>query len=605
MKDGFHSVPEMFLARVGETPDAPAFLYPRDPEWITLTWRQTGERVRAISAGLRALGVADEQRVAILSGTRIDWVLADLGILCAGAATTTIYPANTIEEFAYILNDSGAVAVFVENQDLLDRLAGERANLPQVKRVVLFEGVARPSDWVVTLEELEALGRERAAATPGEFEATIGRIAGDHLATLIYTSGTTGQPKGVELLHDAWVYEGEAITALDMISRDDVQYFWLPLAHVFGKVIEAAQVQIGFATAIDGRVDKLVDQLAVIRPTFLCAVPRIFERVYNKVVGQVQEAGGAKLAIFKWAVGVGRRVSALAQQGKRPAGWLAIEHRIADALVFRKLRARFGGRVRFFISGSAPLSREMAEFFHACGLLILEGYGLTESSAASCVNRERDYRFGTVGQALPGTELRIAEEDGEILLRGRGIMRGYRGLPEATAAALDAGGWLHTGDIGEVDAQGFLRITDRKKDLIKTSVGKYVAPQVLEGKLRMESRFISQAVIHGNNRAFVSALITINHDELRTWASERGLAHLPYGELARHDETRQLVGSVVERVNRGLPKHEQIRKFELLPQDFAVETGELTPSLKVKRRVVETKYREVLEGLYKEAVERI
>jgi long-chain acyl-CoA synthetase len=400
------------------------------------------------------------------------------------------------------------------------------------------------------------------------------------------------------------MYEGEAIAGIGMLTAGDLQYLWLPMAHIFGKVLESAQLAIGFPTAIDGRVDRLVDNLAAVRPTFVCAVPRIFERVYNRIVAQAQQSGPLKRELFKWAVGVGRRASAQRLKRRRPSPWLTVQHTVADVLVLRKVRSRFGGRLRFFISGSAPLSREIAEFFHACGLLVLEGYGLTESGAASCVNRPGSFKFGSVGLPLPGTEVRIAD-DGEILLRGRGNMRGYHGLPEATADAIDADGWLHTGDIGAQDDDGFVRVTDRKKDLIKTSVGKYVSPQALEGRLRTESRFISQAVIHGDGRAFVSALLTINHDELRPWADERGLGHLSYGDLARHDDTRQLIGSVVERVNASLAKHELIRRFELLPQDFSVETGELTPSLKVKRRLVETRYKDVIESLYEETIERM
>jgi long-chain acyl-CoA synthetase len=604
MAGGFRCVPEMFLQRVRSTPDAQAFLYPRDSEWRTLSWRQTEERVRAIAGGLRALGVRDEERVAILSNTRIEWILADLGILCAGAATTTIYPANASEELAYILNDSKSVAVFVEDDAMLERLRRQRQQLPGVLKAILFQGEPEPADWVLSLEQLEASGRARAAAQPGELEATLDRITGDSLATLVYTSGTTGTPKGVELAHDCWVYQGEAIAAIGILAPNDLQYLWLPMAHIFGKLLEVAQLAVGFPSAVDGRVDKLLDNLAVMRPSFICAVPRIFERAYNRIVARAQQSGPLRLALFKWAVEVGRRVSARRQERQPLSAWLAAQHAVADLVVLRKIRSRFGGRLRFFISGSAPLSRDMAEFFHACGLLILEGYGLTESSAASCVNRPASFKFGSVGLPLPGTELRIAD-DGEILLRGRGNMRGYHGLPEATAQAIDRDGWLHTGDIGALDEDGFVRITDRKKDLIKTSVGKYVSPQALEGRLRTESRYISQVVIHGDGRAFVSALLTINHDELRHWADERGLGHLSYGDLARHDDTRRLIGSVVERVNGSLAKHELIRRFELLPQDFSVEGGELTPSLKVKRRLVEARYKDVIESLYEESIERM
>ncbi len=426
-------------------------------------------------------------------------------------------------------------------------------------------------------------------------------IRADSLATLIYTSGTTGQPKGVELTHDCWVYEAEAIDALRMIGPDDLQYFWLPLAHVFGKVLEAAQIHIGFPTAVDGRVERLVANLKVIRPTFICAVPRIFEKVRNKVLAQAQAAGGLKQKIFLRAFDVGAKVSKLRQAGKKPGVFLALRAAAADLLVFRKVRETFGGRLRFFISGSAPLARDLAEFFHAFNLLILEGYGLTESSAATFVNRPDGYRFGTVGLALPGTEVRTAP-DGEILLRGRGVMRRYHNRPDATAEALDRDGWLHTGDIGELDANGFLKITDRKKDLIKTSAGKYVAPRALEGRLALLCRYVDQVLVHGNSRKFCSALITLNGEEIRVWARQNGLEQTSLADLAAHDSVRALVKSAVDELNARVPRHESIRKFALLPTEFSVESGELTPSLKPKRRVIEQKYADVLASLYEGTV---
>lgn len=602
------SVAEMFLHRVAQTPEREAYRYPTTgadgtDTWKSLSWREVSDRVRAIASGLRALGLADEDRCAILCSTRIEWILVDLAILCAGGATTTIYPSSTAEESAFIVADSETRFVFAEDAAQLAKLASKRAELPNLKQVIVIDNKGfSDGDFALSLDALMAKGREYDAAHPQAFEQVARAVRPEALATLIYTSGTTGQPKGVELTHDCWIYEGQAIAELGLLETDDLQYLWLPLSHVFGKVLESAQLHIGFATAVDGRIDKLVANLAVVRPTFVAAVPRIFEKVHNKVVGGAREGGAVKRAIFKWAVGVGRQASALRQQGEEPRGWLGVQVGLADKLVFSKLRAIFGGRVRFFISGSAPLNRDLAEFFHAAGVLVCEGYGLTESSAASFVNRPHAFRFGTVGQALPGTEVRIAAEDGEILLRGRGIMRGYRGQPEATAAALDADGWLHTGDIGEVDADGFLRITDRKKDLIKTSGGKYVAPQALEGALKVACPYVSQVLVHGDKRNYVSALVTLDEEAVRKWAAGEGLGEASVAELSRNEKLRALLQGYFDQLNATLPRYATIKKFAVLPADFTVEAGELTPSLKPKRKAIEAKYRAVLDAFYDDAL---
>jgi long-chain acyl-CoA synthetase len=602
----YRSLAEMFRDRVATTPDRDAFYTPGPGDgWTTTTWRQVDERVRAIAGGLKALGLQDEQRVAILSGTRIEWLYADFGVLVAGGATSTIYPQSTADEAAYILQDSDTVLVVAENGEQLEKLRSQRASIPRVQKVIVVDAFAGKDDWAMTLAELEARGREWNAQHPRELDRIIDAVTPERLATLIYTSGTTGRPKGVALTHDCWCYEGLAMAQIGTLVPEDKQYLWLPLSHSFGKVLEVAILQVGLPTAVDGRIDKIVDNLAVIRPTFMAAAPRIFEKVYNKVVTGAREAGGAKLAIFQWAVPVGMRVSKLRQQGKEPTGLLALQFRIADKLVFQKLRARFGGRIRCFVSGSAPLNRDMAEFFHAAGLLILEGYGLTESSAASFVNRTDDYAFGTVGIPVPGTEVKIAESDGEILLRGRGIMRGYWNLPEITAETKDADGWLHTGDIGELDAKGRLKITDRKKDLIKTSGGKYVAPQKLESRLKSLSTFVSQVVVHGDARHFCSALVTLDPEALTKWAAANGKAGRSYAELASDPDVRRLVEPAIETLNGELAKYETIKKWTLLPKDFTVEDGELTPSLKVKRKVIETKYRHVLDGFYEGALEAV
>lgn len=597
----FKSVAEMFHHRVRSTPDGDAFYYRKSGTWVTMLWKEVGVRSRNVACGLRSLGIKEEQRVAIQSGTRLEWILADMGILCAGAACTTIYPSSTPEEIAYIVLDSDSRIVIAENDKQVEKLQAVRARLPALSAVVVMNGTPSADGWVLTLEELERRGAAWDKENPGEYDRVAESINGDHLATLIYTSGTTGNPKGVILTHDCWVFEGEAIDACGILSPADKQFLFLPLAHSFGKVLQCAQLRIGFASSIDGDIESLIDNLAVQKPTFMGAVPRIFEKAYNRIISMQKEKGGITLKIFNWALGVGKEVSKLRQAGQEPAGLLALKYKVADKLVFSKIRARFGGNLRFFISGAAALSRDIAEFFHAAGIVIAEGYGLTESSAASFVNRPENFRFGTVGPPLPGVEVKIAD-DGEILLRGRGIMRGYYNKPEQTAEALNADGWLMTGDIGQLEEGGFLRITDRKKDLIKTSGGKYVAPQELEGRLKSRSTLISQVIVHGNNRNFCSALVAIAPDSAAAWARGAGLGNLGYEELLVHPKVKAELDTVFAELNKELPSFSTIKKYAILPKDLSQEDGDLTPSLKVKRKVVETKYKALLDGFYAGAV---
>jgi long-chain acyl-CoA synthetase len=600
----YESISELFLERCDKSPDSEAYRYPVDGDWESLTWGESRERVRAIAGGLMSLGLESEQRVGILCSTRVEWILADLGILCAAGATTTVYPSNTAEECEFILEDSQTVMIFAENAEQVAKLRGVKAQLPRLSKVIVIEGEG-DDDWVISLPDLEDLGERYLADNDGAFEERARVPKASDLATLIYTSGTTGKPKGVELLHSCWTYTAEGIANIGIIHENDLQYLWLPLSHSFGKVLEVAQLALGFPTAVDGRIPKLVDNLAVVRPTFMAAAPRIFEKVYNKIIGQTRDAGGLKLKIFRWAVSVGTEVSRLRQRRQEPRGLLAIKAAIADKLVFSKIRDRFGGRLRFFISGSAPLSKDIAEFFHAAGILILEGYGLTETSAATFVNRPDTFEFGSVGEALEGTEVKIAEEDGEILIRGPGVMRGYHNLADVTAEVLTDDGWLHTGDIGELDDKGLLKITDRKKDLIKTSGGKYVAPQALEGQLKAMCPYVSQVIVHGDRRNYCTALITLDEEGIQTWAGENGLSGAPYAEIARSDKAHQLIQGYIDELNTKLARYETIKKFTLLEKDLTVEDGDLTPSLKVKRKAVEKKHMATLDSMYEGAIQQM
>jgi long-chain acyl-CoA synthetase len=602
----FSSVAEMLLHRLQATPDAEAFYYPdADENWLTQTWRDVGVSVKAIAGGLRELGIEIEDRCAILSNTRYEWILADLGIVCAGGAATTIYPSSTGEECAYIINDSNSKVVFAEDQEQVDKLIEVREQIPGVEKIICMGSIRSDADGlVVTMRDLQSAGDTWHSENQGGYEERIKALKPTHLATLIYTSGTTGKPKGVELLHDCWIFEAEAMDNMGFLSPADKQYLWLPLSHSFGKVLEMSIIRIGIPTAIDGRIDKIVENLAHVQPTFIAAVPRIFEKIYNKAVSGAREKSKTVYRIFKWSMEVGQEVSALRQRGIEPQGMLRLRYAIADRLVFKKLRAKFGGRVKFFISGSAPLSPDIAIFFHASNLLILEGYGLTESSAASFVNLPGKYRFGSVGMPLPGVEFKLSEDDNEVLIKSRGVMRGYYNLSEVTAETLQEG-WLRTGDIGKVDADGFLRIVDRKKDLIKTSGGKYVAPQKLENKLKSLCPYVSQVLVHGNRRNFCSMLVTLDEEQIMKWAEEAGLEGASYIDLTKHDAVGRILQNYVDALNEPLPSYETIKRFGILPADFTIETGELTPSMKVKRKVVEKKYEDILDGFYTSAMEQL
>lgn len=605
------SVAALFLERVAATPDAEAYRYPVPPaagqgpdDWRSLSWAEAADRVYAIAAGLIELGIEPEQRVALASSTRVEWILADLGIMCAGGATTTVYPQTNADESAFILADSESRVLIAEDAAQLAKAVEKRAELPALTKVVVIDPAGvETDDRVTTLAELERRGAAYLEQHPQLIKEKVGAITREQLATLIYTSGTTGRPKGVCLPHDNWAYMAKAIAATGLVTMEDVQYLWLPLAHVFGKVLTSGQIEVGHVTAVDGRVDKIIENLPVVRPTYMAAVPRIFEKVYNGVAAKAREGGAAKYRIFQWAAEVAREYAKVTQDNFRRTGTasapfgLAAKHKVADGLVYAKLREAFGGRLRACVSGASALSPEIGYFFAGAGIHILEGYGLTETSAASFVNPGEAYRTGTVGKPLPGTEVRIAD-DGEILLRGPGIMQGYHQQPEKTAEVLESDGWFHTGDIGELSPDGYLRITDRKKDLIKTSGGKYVAPAEVEGQFKAVCPYVSNILVHGADRNYCTALIALDEPALLEWAKENGLEGRPYAEIVAAPQTVEMVDGYVRQLNTGLQRWQTIKKFRLLPRDLDVEHGEITPSLKLKRPVVEREYRHLIDEMY-------
>ena len=593
------SLGALFLNRVRDTPNLESYRRPDGVGgWTSTTWKQTGEAVQEIAAGLLALGLGPEDRVALASTTRVEWVEADLGVLCAGGATTTVYPTSTPEDVHHILNDSASVMAIAENAGQLAKL---RAGESGLRRIILIEpdGVARPDDDpVLTLDRLRELGRARLAAEPNVVVEATAAVKPHHLATLMYTSGTTGRPKGVRLSHRGWVYEGLTTLAADMVHHGDLGYMWLPMSHSFGKTLLASQLAVGHAAAVDGAVDRIITNLPVVKPNTMAAVPRVFEKVHAGIRAKVREEGGLKLKIFNWAIGVGLQVSRLERAGGKASGLLAAKHAVADRLVFSTVRERFGGRIKFFISGAAPLSPDIAEFLHAVGLLVLEGYGLTETSAGTFVNRPGKFEFGTVGTPFPGTEVKL-DSDGEIMIKGPGVMQGYEHLDDATAEVLEDG-WFRTGDVGEITEQGSLRITDRKKDLIKTSGGKYVAPQSLETRFKVLCPLASQIVVHGDGRNFITALIALDAETVQVWAAGNGLTGRSFVEIAASEQVRAVVQQAIDTLNTEVGRWETIKKFEILERDLTVEAGDLTPSLKLKRRAVEKRYADVLNGFYAE-----
>jgi len=583
----------MLLDQVQASGPKEAFRYLEGDRWVSLTWQETKDQTFQLAAGLLSLGVGLEDRVAVSSGTRMEWIFADLAIMCAGGATTTIYPTTQHADVAFILADSDSKVVIAEDDQQVAKVLDHTSTLPNLVKIIQIDGKV-DSPVVISWSEFGELGRQHLAEHPSAVDDAIGAIRPDHLATLIYTSGTTGRPKGVRLLHDSWTYEGVAIEEYDIISPEDLQYLWLPLSHVFGKALIAIQLRIGFSTAVDGRIDKIVENLGEVQPTFMAGAPRIFEKVRARVM--TSAAHGVKAKIFAWAFSVGRKTVPIRLAGKSPSGILAAQYALADRLVFSKIKQRMGGKIKFFVSGSAALNREVQEWFYAAGLLILEGYGLTETSAATCVNNPRAVRFGTVGPPVPGTEVRIAD-DGEILIKGPGVMQGYHNLPELTADALKDG-WFASGDIGELDDAGYLRITDRKKDLIKTSGGKYVAPQKVEGTLKAACPYFSQVVVHGEGHKYVTALIALDPDAITEWGESKGHVTSPQKEFLTSSPVREMVEDYVAQANQQLERWETVKRFEILPSELSVDKGEVTPSQKVRRRAVEEKYAEVLAGMY-------
>lgn len=589
------SIPQVFFDRAAQRGGKVAHMVKRDGAWQEISWQALRDIVRHVARGLLTLGLQAGDRVAILSDSRAEWVQCDLGIMAAAGITVPIYASSTPDQTAYILQNSGATTMFVDTSAQLDKILAVRDQAPTLKHIVMMtDSPPGADDAILTLADLIQRGRD-AADQEAVLEERLQGLTPEHEATYVYTSGTTGPPKGVVQTHGNHLFMMESCGAITDLDEGDVNLLFLPLAHSFARLESFLGFYKGWTTAFAESIEALSQNMREVRPMLLISVPRVYEKVYATV--QAGAAGSSvKRAIFNWCVGVGRQASRLQQQGQPLPPGLRLKRNLAHRLVFGKLHAAVGGRLRYFVSGGAPLAREIAEFFHAAGLLILEGYGLTETCPALTANRHDNYKFGTVGLALPGVELRL-DDDGEILARGPNIARGYYQRPEATAEVFLEDGWFATGDIGEIDADGFLRITDRKKDLLVTAGGKNVAPQNIENLLKADP-LISQAMVYGDRRPFLTAVLTLDMEAATAYARDLGISGDTVAELAANPQLRVLLEGRVERVNQRLAPYETIKKFVIAREDFSEASNELTPTLKVKRQVVTQKYQAELDELY-------
>lgn len=572
-----------------------------DGSWHALRRREVGARVRAISVGLRDLGVERGDRVAILAHTRLEWALADWAILLAGGVVVTVYPTLPADQVAFILRDSGARVAFAADAEQLAKIVAARDALPDLRAVVLFEaGAGEAGDLtLLSLEGLEERGRS-ATVPAADWEAEARRSRPADLATLIYTSGTTGAPKGVMLTHANLHANTYQCTEILPIGPEDRALSWLPLSHAFERtaghfLMWAAGVEVAFAEDVHSVARDMVE----VRPTIMTGVPRLFEKFYDAVVETVEEGGAIKKAGFRLAKRFGDLHAARRQAGRTPGIALRAAYRLSDRIVFSKLRERTGGRIRFFVSGAAPLSAEIARFFYSGGLTVLEGYGLTETSPVTNVNLPADIRFGTVGPPIPGTAVRIAA-DGEILVHGPQVMSGYYGQPEATRAVIGEGGWLRTGDIGRLDEDGYLTITDRKKNLIVTAAGKNIAPQPIEERVA-RSPYVEQVVLLGDQRRFPIALIVPSVQAFRVAVPGRGVTEKDRHRFIDHPSVREVVEADVWPRVAGFARHERPKRVLLVADSFTVANGLLTPTLKIRRRAIADRYADRIEALYRDA----
>ncbi len=595
---------EAFKNNVRRLKDGPCLHYKKDGRWRALSWLEVDAGINRYAAAIAERGIKKGDRVGILSSTRMEWTLIDMAALTVGAIVVPVYPTVSAVQTEYILKETEAKLLFVEDEAQFQKVASIRASLPALKEIVQLchserSEESRPKGRTFRHYCFGGQVKTRSPRESGQagFLTPFGMTESD-TATIIYTSGTTGEPKGVVMTHENIMAEVRGLQKAFHFSADNVMFSFLPLAHVLARAGQFFQLAQGCQAAYAESLDAISANLKEVRPHMMIVVPRIIEKLYDRVVGEIDKAGTIKKNVFKWGIVVGEEFERLKRRKEKISLRLKAKHIIAERLVFSKLKNALGGRMKLIISGGAPLAEDLAKFFYNVGLLALEGYGLTETMAAITVNREDDFHFGTIGKPLDGVEIKLSEQR-EILVRGGMVFKEYYKKPSETAASFEAGGWFKTGDVGEFSRDGFLRITDRLKDIIVTAGGKNVAPQMIEGLLG-QSPFISHVAVFGDKRKFISAIVALNMDAVRRYADSNGIKYANAGDLAAHAEVRKLIASVIEEKNKQLSAFEGVKKFAILAHDFTVENGELTPTMKVKRRLIEEKYKEVLAGLYGE-----
>ncbi len=592
----FKNIHEMLAHTVERHPDKDAYrTILDDGSMVSINWTEFAEQVRQVGKSLISLGVGKDDKVNILSYSNYRWVLADVATASIGSITVGIYHSLLAKDIGYIVNHSDAVLVFAEDPGQVAKLSDIREQLPEVRKVVLFKGAPPPGDdWVITFEDFLELGKD---VTDESLDARIADVEATDVAAIVYTSGTTGIPKGAVLTHDNITFTAQSVFGSAKIYPDDTAMLFLPLAHIFARTCVFTALFSGCNTTFARAIDTIGEDFKTARPHWFPSVPRIYEKVHAKILSGASAKGGVALKLFNWACGVGDRVSdhLLAKQ---PIPFLTrLQYALATKLVFSKVQAALGGQVRWCISGAAPLDPSIGKFFHAAGVLILEGIGMTENTSFTNVNREDNYRFGWVGPTGPGIEQKTGD-DGEVLYRGRNVMREYYKMPTDTAETLTSDGWQHTGDLGEIDDVGFLRITGRKKDLIVTAGGKNVAPSAIEG-LIATSPYIAQVCVIGDRRKYLTALITVDQENIRAYAAEHGIAGESLDELLASEGINSLIQGVVDAKNKEFASFETIKKFRLL-EEFSIENGLLTPTLKVKRNVAMERFADVIDSMYEE-----
>ena len=595
------SIPQKIFERVRETPDLVLFINKEQGKWRDITWKEVGGIIIEISNGLLALGLKTDEKVCILSENRLEWLYADFGIISAGGVTAAIYPSNLSDEVEYIVNHCEAKIIFVSNAGQLKKLDGKETRMKGLKKIVMIEKLENMPKDAITLADLRELGKKYAAEHPKDFEERMKSLTPDNLLTLIYTSGTTGPPKAAMLTHGniIWVYHAleDVLEGLLSMDNTDLTLSYLPYAHAYERIGGVYfSIFRNIKIAIAESVDKLTANIAETRPTLLLGAPRVYEKIYSGLLKRIDAESPLKKKLFWWAIGVGKQVSPYRLNQKPMPLLLRPKFFLANLLIFKQIKDRFGGRIKFMVSSAAPISPEILEFFSALDIMVLEGWGMTETSAPSTITRPGKLKLGTVGMPLKNVQIKIAE-DGEILVKGGNVFKGYFKDPVQTKEGFDPDGFFHTGDIGEVDADGCLKITDRKKDLIITAGGKNIAPQNIENLMKTDM-YISEFVSYGDNKKFLAGLVTLDEEAMKTWADTQGIKYKDMAELSQKPEVFKFIEGRIKELNKRLPSYSTIKRFSILPHQFTQEAGEITPTMKLKRKVVYKKYKDMLESLY-------